>query len=302
MRRFIPTFFIILVVSATMLSTTVYGSNAENNTALISGQVMPSVVKLIQGNSLGCGVIINSDGYILTNRHVVDGSNSVDVELYNKKRLKGRVILRDDKYDAAVVAVDYINLPAARLGAEPAQGEEVLAIGAPLGMDLTVVKGIISSSTQKVEGLEYIQTDAPLNPGNSGGPLVNMKGEVVGINTSKLENAEGISFAVPVYNLSYIFDKAGISVNTSLENESFAIKSRVNGRNTAVPDDNNSVSKQVLWLIIGPGAFLIILAAALLIIILIRKRRKAKIHCPVENNIEIILGKKDDTDVDIELK
>jgi S1-C subfamily serine protease len=279
---------------------------SDSDSALITEQVTPAVVKLTQGTHMGCGFIINSDGYILTNRHVVDSDDKVNVELINKKVLKGKILLKDDKYDIAVVTIDYFNLPVVRLGGIPKQGEEVLAIGTPLGMDYTVVKGIISSNSQKISGIEYIQTDAPLNPGNSGGPLVNMKGEVIGINTSKLENYPGINFAIPVYRLSYIIDKIGISVNTSLNNEGCPLRGRANNsEGDAALDIGHTESGIYISLFYIVASISVILAIILLILFSGKKHRKKDRNSKAadEKLIGVVLYEKstDENDIDIEL-
>jgi serine protease Do len=156
----------------------------------------------IQG--AGSGVIISTDGYILTNDHVVEGAKEVTVTLANKQEYKAKVVGRDPKTDLAVVKVEVPDsLPAARLGDSDQLkvGEWVLAIGNPFGLSHTVTSGIVSAKGRVIGAGPYddfIQTDASINPGNSGGPLVNMKGEVVGINTAILPQGQGIGFAIPV--------------------------------------------------------------------------------------------------------
>ena len=156
----------------------------------------------IQG--AGSGVIISTDGYILTNNHVVEGAKEVTVTLSDKQEYKAKVVGRDPKTDLAVVKVEAPkSLPAASLGdsEQLKVGEWVLAIGNPFGLSHTVTSGIVSAKGRVIGAGPYddfIQTDASINPGNSGGPLFNMKGEVVGINTAILPQGQGIGFAVPV--------------------------------------------------------------------------------------------------------
>jgi serine protease Do len=138
--------------------------------------------------SLGSGFVISQDGYILTNNHVVDGANVVTVKLKDKREFTARVIGTDKQSDVAVLKIDAGNLPTMKIG-DPAQsrvGEWVVAIGSPYGFDNTVTSGIISAKSRNMPGesfTSFIQTDVPVNPGNSGGPLFNLKGEVIGINT-----------------------------------------------------------------------------------------------------------------------
>ena len=153
----------------------------------------------------GSGVIINADGTILTNNHVVDGASEIVVTLSDKQELKARVLGRDPKTDLAVIKIDGKGpFKAAVLGDSEATrvGDWVLAIGNPFGLSNTVTAGIVSAKGRIIGAGPYddfIQTDAPINPGNSGGPLINLRGEVIGINTAIIPNGQGIGFAIPVH-------------------------------------------------------------------------------------------------------
>jgi len=162
-------------------------------------------------HSLGSGVIVRSDGYLLTNNHVIDGATDILVTLGDKRELKAKVIGADPKTDIAVLKVDASNLPAIAMAdsAKARVGDVVLAMGNPFGLGQTVTMGIISAQGRTNLGIEdyedFIQTDAPINPGNSGGALINTRGELVGINTAILANNggnQGVGFAVPV-NLAH---------------------------------------------------------------------------------------------------
>jgi serine protease Do len=152
----------------------------------------------------GSGVIINADGTILTNNHVVEGAKEVTVTLGDKRELKAEIVGRDPKTDLAVLKIDAgKNLPFANLGnSDQLQvGDWVLAVGNPFGLSSTVTSGIVSAKGRVIGAGPYddfIQTDASINPGNSGGPLFNMGGEIVGINTAIISGGQGIGFAIPV--------------------------------------------------------------------------------------------------------
>jgi serine protease Do len=156
----------------------------------------------IQGT--GSGVIINNEGYILTNNHVVEGAKEVTVTLADKKEYPARIIGRDPKTDLAVLKIEAKEtLAVATLGdsEQLKVGDWVLAIGNPFGLSHTVTSGIVSAKGRVIGAGPYddfIQTDASINPGNSGGPLFNMQGEVVGINTAIIPYGQGIGFAIPV--------------------------------------------------------------------------------------------------------
>jgi len=153
---------------------------------------------------VGSGVIIDKDGQILTNAHVVDGAASLTVTLDSGNKAPARILGLDPVLDIALLRVDSTGaLPAARLGDSSAVkvGEEVVAIGNPIGLDQTMTRGIVSGLNRLLPGVSdepMIQTDAPINPGNSGGPLVDRCGGVVGINTLISEDAQSIGFAVPI--------------------------------------------------------------------------------------------------------
>jgi len=156
--------------------------------------------------SLGSGFIISADGYILTNAHVVDGADEITVRLTDKREFKAKVIGADKRTDVALIKIEAGGLPVVKLG-DPNKlkvGEWVLAIGSPFGFDNTVTAGIVSGKARSLpqENLvPFIQTDAAVNPGNSGGPLFNMRGEVVGMNSqiySRTGGYMGLSFAIPI--------------------------------------------------------------------------------------------------------
>jgi serine protease Do len=153
---------------------------------------------------VGSGFLLSSDGYVITNAHVVDGANEVYVRLTDRREFKARVIGSDERTDVAVVKIDATGLPAVRIGDvnRLRVGEWVIAIGSPFDLDNTVTAGIVSAKARDTgDFLPLIQTDVAINPGNSGGPLINLRGEVVGINSqifSRSGGYMGISFAIPM--------------------------------------------------------------------------------------------------------
>lgn len=166
--------------------------------------------------SLGSGVIVSQDGYIITNNHVIEQADEVRVTLLDKRSFKARVIGADSKTDVAVVKIDAKDLPTVSWGdSDKLQvGEFVLAIGNPFGLSHTVTMGIISAVGRANVGIadyeDFIQTDAAINPGNSGGPLVNIRGQLIGINTaifSRSGGYQGIGFAVPANMVRLVMDQ-----------------------------------------------------------------------------------------------
>lgn len=177
------------------------------------GEQIPSVPNRRVQSGTGSGFIINSQGEIITNAHVVDGASQVTVTLKDGRRFEGRVLGSDPVTDVAVIQIQADNLPTVKLGnSEQLQpGEWAIAIGNPLGLDSTVTTGIISGlgrSSAQVgvpdKRVEFIQTDAAINPGNSGGPLLNQNGEVIGVNTAILRGAQGLGFAIPINTVQQI--------------------------------------------------------------------------------------------------
>ena len=166
-------------------------------------------------HGLGSGFIVSPDGIIITNAHVVDGATNVTVKLTDKREFKAKVMGVDKPSDIAVLRIDAKNLPTVKL--DPADdvkvGEWVVAIGSPFGFDNSVTSGIVSAKSRTLPGDSYvpfIQTDVAVNPGNSGGPLFNMKGEVIGINSQIYSHSggyQGLSFAIPINVVLHVKDQ-----------------------------------------------------------------------------------------------
>ena len=198
----------------------------------VSDKAMPSVVGITtttisrnniyaiptQSEGVGTGVIVDSQGYILTNSHVVSDGQAVDVKvLFNDgSTTQGKVLWNDAKLDLAVVKVDKTGLTAADLGDSDKVrvGDIAIAIGNPLGLEFqkSVTQGIISGldrtiQTEKETMTGLMQTDASINPGNSGGPLLNENGQVIGINSAKVSSAEGIGFSIPINTAKPIIEQ-----------------------------------------------------------------------------------------------
>ena len=175
----------------------------------------PRRLKQPQRKGLGSGFIINSNGTILTNSHVVRGADEVKVRLYDGREFVARDIKTDPRTDVAIARIEATDLKPIRLGdSRNAQvGDWVIAIGSPFGLDMSVTAGIISAkgrNNQITERADFLQTDAAINPGNSGGPLISMRGEVIGINTAIATESggyDGIGFAVPAHIASWVSEQ-----------------------------------------------------------------------------------------------
>lgn len=172
---------------------------------------------LAQGDEVprgeGSGFILSADGYVMTNAHVVEGATEVYVTLTDKREFKAKLVGADERTDVALVKIEATALPALRIGDvnKLRVGEWVVAIGSPFGLENSVTAGIVSAK-QRETGLDipFIQTDVAVNPGNSGGPLINIRGEVVGVNSqilSPVGSFIGISFAIPIDEAMRIADQ-----------------------------------------------------------------------------------------------
>jgi serine protease Do len=157
-----------------------------------------------QNAGVGSGFILSQDGYVMTNAHVVDDADTIYVTLTDKREFKAKLIGEDDRTDVAIVKIEASNLPTVTIGDsnKVRVGEWVVAIGSPFGLDNTVTAGIVSAKGRDTgDYLPFIQTDVAVNPGNSGGPLIDMQGQVIGINSqiySRTGGFMGISFAIPI--------------------------------------------------------------------------------------------------------
>ncbi len=175
------------------------------------GNAMPPSEQIQQG--VGSGFITTADGQIVTNAHVVEGADRVQVTLKDGRTFTGEVVGADSVTDIAVIKIDAQDLPTVKISdSDQIQpGEWAIAIGNPLGLDSTVTAGIISATgrTSREVGVpdkrvDFIQTDAAINPGNSGGPLLNLNGEVIGVNTAIIQGAQGLGFAIPINTVQRI--------------------------------------------------------------------------------------------------
>lgn len=183
-------------------------------------QIGEAVVQVRTPSGLGSGFIINEDGFLMTNFHVIEGETQISVEVYHqapdgvlerKTYKQVRIIAMNKFEDLTLLKIEDKDVPKFKyvvLGnSDPlAVGERVFAIGSPLGLERTVTEGILSTKTRQLGGELYLQTTAQINPGNSGGPLFDMSGEVIGITNMKITFGEGLGFAIPVESVKFFLD------------------------------------------------------------------------------------------------
>lgn len=191
----------------------------ERSVRDLVNQIGEAVVQVRTPSGLGSGFIVNEDGYLITNFHVIEGETQISVEVYHqrggqlsrKTYKQVRIIAMNKFADMALLKIDDKDAPKfMRVGLGDSDslsvGERVFAIGSPLGFERTVTEGIVSTKTRPMQGTLYLQTSAQINPGNSGGPLFNLRGEVIGVTNMKITFGEGLGFAIPVETVKYFLN------------------------------------------------------------------------------------------------
>ncbi len=191
----------------------------ERTVRELVNQLGESVVQVRTPGGLGSGFIINEEGFLITNFHVIEGETQISVEVYhqkngdlNRRSYKNVKIIAINKFqDLALLKIEDKEMPKfARVSLGDSEilsvGERVFAIGSPLGLERTVTEGIVSTKTREMQGDLYLQTTAQINPGNSGGPLFNLRGEVIGVTNMKITFGEGLGFAIPIEAVKFFLN------------------------------------------------------------------------------------------------
>jgi len=192
---------------------------AEHSVRDLVSQIGEAVVQVRTPGGLGSGFIINEDGFLITNFHVIEGETEISVEVYHQKSgqlertvyKQVRIVAINKFDDLALLWIEdkespkFVRVPLGDSDAL-AVGERVFAVGSPLGLERTVTEGIVSTKTRQIQGALYLQTTTQINPGNSGGPLFNLAGEVAGVTNMKVAYGEGLGFAIPVNAVKFFLD------------------------------------------------------------------------------------------------
>ncbi len=175
-----------------------------------------SIFVVYSGNSLGSGFAVG-ENCIITNAHVINTKQNTTISTYDGKKYDAFVVAMDTNIDVAILGVKDVTFTPLTIANESTNivGSDVYAIGAPNSLAYTLTKGVISAKERKVNGQSFIQTDAAINTGNSGGPLLNDKGEVLGVNTYKMSDSEGIGLAIPISEVTKFLKDKGINLTTS---------------------------------------------------------------------------------------
>jgi serine protease Do len=206
-------------VSETGIYSSATRSTPERTVRELVNQLGEAVVQVRTPSGLGSGFIINEDGFLMTNFHVIEGETQISIEVYHQKdgQLERksyrdvRIVAMNKFADLALLKIEDKDAPRFKyvpIGSSDALavGEKVFAIGSPLGLERTVTEGILSTKTRQMAGELYLQTTTQINPGNSGGPLFNLNGEVVGVTNMKITFGEGLGFAIPAESVRYFLD------------------------------------------------------------------------------------------------
>lgn len=285
---------------------------ADELTAVVAA-VDPAIVTIHSGavkQSLGTGFLVNPDGIVVTNKHVVGREKTVTVDLLEKHQFTGDVFYTDPKYDLALVRLPVHNLPVLAIGdlSQVKKGEAVVAIGNALGQPHAVTRGIISSLDAEVQGVHYLQTDAALNPGNSGGPLLDDQGRVIGVCTAIVKNAQSVGLAIPVTAVLEMLEDQHVSVVTDLKTTDIALKPTT--ASTPAKRGRARVRElppMVTYMLFG----LLVVGIALTVTLMLRGRNRRRRRQLLEQEPDITLGPAPDRerqpapapepDIDIEL-
>jgi len=261
-----------------ILSMICYG-DASDIAALYSDCIVVVETSMSNGGSIGSGSLVSSDGYIITNAHAVDGEN-LRVTLKNKTMYPADLISYDIEKDIAIIKINVTGLPSITFGSSSdlKSGQDIVVIGAPKGLDQTVTKGIISNLDREHRGNNYIQIDAAVNSGNSGGPVFNMDGAMVGMVTLKDRSSDGIAFAIPSDVLMSFLNNSNVNYSTKLgtqkNNEKVSSEKKdEKPKPIKKPEKKKKLPKLYIYAICI-GSFILLSIIITIIIMAIKKKRR----------------------------
>ena len=278
--------FVVAVLLASTISAHAIGFEAET--------AYESVFVIYSGDALGSGFAVGKN-CIITNAHVIDNRRNITVVTYGETRYRATVLGMNEHEDIAVLIVDGADFPCLKIAdlSTMKTGDDIYAIGAPKGMAYTLTKGGISAKERTVSGQTYIQIDAPINEGNSGGPLLNDAGQVLGVNTLKMNDSEGLGLAIPItrvcsfmQSLGITLDDSGNVVGSVTSSDGTTATTATSGADPETPDipndqDNshrqNDPSDFIIALVAVVVAALSLATNVILTVLLIHERKK---HAP----------------------
>lgn len=284
---------IISIIILTAIYTPIYAIDFDIE------DMYDSVVVIDSGQNIGSGFVMG-ENCVITNAHVISSSDKTYITTYDGSRYKTFVYAINEDMDLALLQLDEASLPILEVGdiLKADIGDDVYAIGAPENMSYTLTKGILSAKKRVLHGKVYLQTDAPINSGNSGGPLLNDQGQVIGVNTLKLINTEGIGLAIPIEDVISYLEQINITVNeegniegriASKSPHAPAVKMEPKKRNKSMED----LKLERIYLMIALGLSILLNICFFTIIIFNRKKTKKRKKAS--------LKRKESTDFEIEL-
>lgn len=244
-----------------------------------------AVFVIYSEDSIGSGFALGSN-CIITNAHVVQGANDISITDYKGQQFNAEVAFIDSVRDIAVLATS-VNLPSILLTGDESKetiGSDVYAIGAPKNLSYSLTKGVLSSKKRIVSGEEYLQIDAAINAGNSGGPLLNSEGKVIGINTMKWSDTEGISLSIPISVVLDFLQENGIILDQN-GNVKGMITATSEGQGTQDQVEKKESSPHIIWLIVL-GILGIVVLISLCIYLKRRRRRRKKFEASIADPSE----------------
>ena len=277
LKNFIALLVVVAILLASTLTAYAIGFVAED--------VYESVFVVYSGNSLGSGFAIG-ENCILTNAHVIENPNKIVIKTYSGKEYTANLLGVNSAQDIAVLGVAGVEFEYLTVASSTAMktGDDIYAIGAPKSMAYTLTKGVVSAKNREIGGNEYIQIDAAINEGNSGGPLLNDSGQVVGINTLKMTDSEGIGLAIPMEVVKKYLNTLGIELNESGNvvgnvevNPSESIETtEAEGQANSTENERNQ-PPTTAFLLVCIVAFISICCNVSLVVALIQQKKRNKI-------------------------
>lgn len=245
-----------------------------------------SVFVVYSGNHIGSGFAVGPNA-VVTNAHVIENADNIQLSAYEGKRYQADIYLIDQAFDIAVLSVGSASFTPLETGDSDAlkAGDEIYAIGAPKSMGYTLTKGIVSNKERRIGAYNYIQIDAAINSGNSGGPLLNHAGQVVGVNSMKVSDAEGIGLAIPISSVISFIESSGTEVSEKNQIEielPFGEKTPDSGRESASASDEFSEGKiyNKLTIVLAVSLGISLLLNIILIIMLVYHKNKNRDYFP----------------------
>ncbi len=207
-----------IFASAVALTVLLLAAGAAADMSETIEWVSDSVVTVKADNRVGAGFIVSADGGVLSSAHLVEDADKVVLTMGDNSEVTAAVEKKDDERDLALLRLDRVNLPVVRFAGSGAlkPGTKVAAVGSPLGLEGSVTEGVISAVDREIDGKNYLQIDAALNEGNSGGPIIDERGRVVGVATAVIKEAENVGFAIPSDEAIAFLQQAGVAVNVAL--------------------------------------------------------------------------------------